>query len=327
MAASQPGGHAQSEERTASANSAPEFNEGDRVAKQNAGVVVGVPGGQTAVAHLEIEFGHQNPTQAATGRTTQAQLQTSSGSKQGGGMTSDRVVERKSTEVRSSSARPTSPMVSGFNPDDEIRQDDDGSGVSSLTGAGFDQEIVEELHQALTEMKAELEASRAEAARAVKVAEQAIQSAENNSSKDWNSTVTHKAAEAAAQAQKRSAEAMAKQRLAEDRLASERKTAAFWRRQAETAEEEAGALQTRAAVAEIQRAALVEELDSERTKASATIGFLRNRLLESESKQREAFDSVMDRTRSLEIELDGTRRDLTATRAEAKTLEDELGDV
>ena len=59
-----------------------------------------------------------------------------------------------------------------------------------LTGAA-DQEIVEELHQAIIELRAELDASRAEAARAVKVAEQAIQSAENCSSSEWNSTVTH----------------------------------------------------------------------------------------------------------------------------------------
>ena len=39
-------------------------------------------------------------------------------------------------------------------------------------------------------------------------------------------TVTHKAAEAAAQAQERSAEAIAKQRLAEEKLAVERKSAA-----------------------------------------------------------------------------------------------------
>jgi len=114
-------------------------------------------------------------------------------------------------------------IVSGFNPDE--MGGDDATAVSSLTGAGYDQEIVEELHHALTELRAELEASRAEATRAVKVAEQAIQSAENSGSKDWNSTVTHKAAEAAALAQKRSAEAMAKARLAEERLAGERRTA------------------------------------------------------------------------------------------------------
>jgi hypothetical protein len=169
--------------------------------------------------------------------------------------------EPSSTQAATAS-RPT-------HPDHEGPVGDDASHISSLTGAGFDQEIVEELHQALTELRAELEESRAEAARAVKVAEQAIQSAENSNSNDWNSTVTHKAAEAAAQAQKKSAEAMSKQRLAEERLEGERRTAAFWRRQAEAAEEEAGSLQTRAAAAEVQRAAMVEELECERRKIVA----------------------------------------------------------
>lgn len=171
--------------------------------------------------------------------------------------------ERSSTQAATAS-RPTNSEH-----DDHHAGGDDASQVSSLTGAGFDQEIVEELHQALTDLRAELEESRAEAARAVKVAEQAIQSAENSSSNDWNSTVTHKAAEAAALAQKRSAEAMAKQRLAEEKLEGERRTAAFWRRQAEAAEEEAGALQTRAAAAEVQRAAIAEELEAERRRRAA----------------------------------------------------------
>ena len=89
------------------------------------------------------------------------------------------------------------------------------------------------MHQALTDLRVELEESRAEAARAVKVAEQAIQSAEMNNSVEWQNTVTHKAAEAAALAQKRSAEAMAKARLAEERLEKERRAANFWRKQAE----------------------------------------------------------------------------------------------
>ena len=81
------------------------------------------------------------------------------------------------------------------------------------------------MHQALNKLWAELGLSRAEAACAVKVAEQAIQSAESCSSCDWNITATHKATEAAAQAQKRSAEAIAKQRVAEEKLEAERKSA------------------------------------------------------------------------------------------------------
>eukprot|EP00978_Attheya_sp_CCMP212_P035992 scaffold160064_cov56-Attheya_sp.AAC.1 len=183
----------------------------------------------------------------------------------------------------STMSKPTSvkPAIKTEDIKSSTKDDDDQSNVSSLT-AGFDQELVEELHQALTELRSELEASRAEAARAVKVAEQAIQSAESCTSNDWNSTVTHKAAEAAAQAQKRSAEAMARQRLAEERLAGERRSAAFWRRQAEAAEEEAGALQTRAAAAEVQRASMEAELESERRKTSTYISSLKNKVNLSE---------------------------------------------
>ena len=228
--------------------------------------------------------------------------------------------ERSSTQAATAS-RPT-------HPDQQEHANaaggDDASQVSSLTGAGFDQEIVEELHQALTELKAELEASRAEAARAVKVAEQAIQSAENSNSNDWNSTVTHKAAEAAAQAQKKSAEAMAKQRLAEERLDGERRTGAFWRRQAESAEEEAGALQTRAAAAEVQRAAMAEELECERRKAAAKVESLKLRYSATEKHQKESLEAALAKNRSLELELDGTRRDLVVKNDEAKTLEETL---
>jgi len=76
---------------------------------------------------------------------------------------------------------------------------DDRSDVSSLTNC-YDLEIVEELHQTIGDLQRELAAARDEATRAVKVAEQAIQSAESCTSNDWNSTVTHKAVEAAAQA-------------------------------------------------------------------------------------------------------------------------------
>jgi hypothetical protein len=213
----------------------------------------------------------------------------------------------------------------------EHNEDDaeEGTVVSSLTGAGLDQEIVEELHMALTELKHELEESRAEAARAVKVAEQAIQSAENSSSKDWNSTVTHKAAEAAALAQKKSAEAMAKQRLAEERLEGEKRNAAFWRKQAEAAEEEAGALQTRAAAAEVQRAAMMEALVNERRKGNALVGSMKQRFSSTESHQKVNLQATMERNRELEVELEATRRTLQGKELEA-SFEDEdkeLGSV
>jgi hypothetical protein len=215
------------------------------------------------------------------------------------------------------------PIISGFSPD-AFKSKDDRSVVSSLTGGNYDQDIVEELHNALEGLKTELEESRAEAARAVKVAEQAIQSAENSNSKDWNSTVTHKAAEAAALAQKRSAEAMAKQRLAEERLAGERKNASFWRKQAEAAEEEAGVLQTRAAAAEVQRATITEELHCERQRTLLLIETLKKRFDSADIHQREALEAAIERNRVLEIELSANRRDLNTKSEMTNKLEDEL---
>jgi hypothetical protein len=212
------------------------------------------------------------------------------------------------------------PVVSGFSPE-LFKAKDDKSVVSSLTGGNYDQDIVEELHNALEGLKTELAESRAEASRAVKVAEQAIQSAENSNSKDWNSTVTHKAAEAAALAQKRSAEAMAKQRLAEERLAGERKNAVFWRKQAEAAEEEAGVLQTRAAAAEVQRASMYEELQCERQRTLELIETLKKRFDSADIYQREALEAAMERNHVLEIELSSIRRDLNS-KSHATKVED-----
>ena len=183
---------------------------------------------------------------------------------------------------------------------------------------------MEELHQALHELRAELEASRAEAARAVKVAEQAIQSAESCSSNDWNSTVTHKAAEAAAQAQRRSAEAIAKQRQAEEKLAAEKKSALFWRKQAQLAEEEVGALQTRLAVAEVERSNITEELDREKKKAVSYIHTFKRDYAMSEGIQRETLANAAEQNKLLEIELDGTRRDLVAKEEEVKLLHESI---
>jgi len=230
---------------------------------------------------------------------------------------------------KKSSAEKDKKRTVSSGPHIKIHKEEDSdaeSDVSSLT-AGFDQEIVEELHQALTELRAELEASRAEAARAVKVAEQAIQSAESCSSNDWNSTVTHKAAEAAAQAQKRSAEAMARQRLAEERLANERRSASFWRRQAEAAEEEAGALQTRAAAAEVQRASMAEELSNERRRARDYMIQLKLGFEMTDGAQRQLLDDAQGMKRELEIELDGTKRELTMKSHEAKSLRSSLVEI
>lgn len=209
----------------------------------------------------------------------------------------------------------------------QVHHNDEGSVVSSITGGGFDQEIVEELHVALTELRSELEESRAEAARAVKVAEQAIQSAENSSSKDWNSTVTHKAAEAAALAQKKSAEAMAKARMAEERLEGERKAAHIWKKQAAAAEEEAGHWQTRAAAAEVQRAAMVEALENERKKAAALRSTAAQKIPTSEDGKRDALEATMERNRALEFELEVMRQSLNKKMGEVASLQDCLAEM
>lgn len=201
-------------------------------------------------------------------------------------------------------------------------EDDAGSHVSSLTGA-VDQEIVEELHQAIIELRSELDASRAEAARAVKVAEQAIQSAENCSSSDWNSTVTHKAAEAAALAQKKSAEAIARARMAEERLSAERKSTAFWRRQAQAAEEEAGSLKTRSAAAEIHQGVMVEELASERRRAARMFASLKEIFGRGDERQARELESALDRRRELEVELERLRGVLEKKNEEMKEIKEE----
>jgi len=214
----------------------------------------------------------------------------------------------------SASPAPPPPAAAAAGEDPPANDDDGASHVSSLTG-GVDQEIVEELHQAIIELRSELDASRAEAARAVKVAEQAIQSAENCSSSDWNSTVTHKAAEAAAQAQKRSAEAIARARMAEERLASERKSSRFWRAQAQASEEEAGGLTTRSAVAEIRRAAMMEELAGERRRAARVFKSLRSEFREGERRHEAELEEAGARGRELEVELDQVKAELARVRA------------
>jgi len=210
----------------------------------------------------------------------------------------------------------------------------DASIVSSITGVGFDQDLVEELHLALERMKVELEESRAEAARAVKVAEQAIQSAENSSSKDWNNTVTHKAAEAAATAQKKSAEAMAKARIAEERLQLERKNALLRTKQVEKAEQQASHWQTRAAAAEVQRHAVAEALESERKKYQELLR--RTQTTTADNLAKDVFDPfgatgkpVLSAPKALaeSSEVDRLRSKLAMENARRRKLLDELQDL
>jgi len=204
------------------------------------------------------------------------------------------------------------PSEKEFAADEDGKDNEGGSVVSSLTGHAYDQEIVEELHNALNDLRVQLEDSRMEAARAVKVAEQAIQSAAKNCSQEWQNTVTHKAAEAAAMAQKRSAEAMAKQRLAEERLDGERRTAAFWRKQAEVAEEEAGLLQTRAASAEVRKSGIEEQLESEKRMAQAQMNNLKARIAQLEAAQLDSLNMALQKNSDLETELGAAKRDLAS---------------
>mmetsp|Transcript_447 Transcript_447/g.679 ORF Transcript_447/g.679 Transcript_447/m.679 type:complete len:1079 (+) Transcript_447:293-3529(+) len=200
----------------------------------------------------------------------------------------------------------------------ELPPADDASAVSSITGVGQDQEIIEELHNALTAMRAELDESRAEAARAVKVAEQAIKSAENSSSKDWHSTVTHKAAEAAALAQKKSASALARARQAEDKLEIERKNAAKWQKQAQSAEEDAGYWRTRAAAAEVEKSSIADSLETERNNIVALLSSMReNNGSLSEGK----------RNRALEAELEILRSSLASRDAEVTALRECMSEI
>merc|ERR1719246_369243 len=117
---------------------------------------------------------------------------------------------------------------------------------------------------------------------------------------------------------------MARQRLAEDRLAAEKRSAAFWRRQAEVVEEEAGALQTRAAAAEVSRAGMAEELDSERRKMKEYLQGLKDDFASSEVLQREAIETSMVQNRSLEIQFEGTQLDLKKKSVEVKVLQEIL---
>jgi kinesin family member C2/C3 len=189
--------------------------------------------------------------------------------------------------------------------------------------------LVEELHLALEKMRGELEESRAEAARAVKVAEQAICSAELSSSKDWNSTVTHKAAEAAAAAQKKSAEAMAKARIAEEKLEIERKNAAIWKKQVEAAEEQAGHFQTRAAAAEVQRYAVAEALESERKKNAQLKAAMASSSKEEKQDAFDPFDSFNSGSSMPppQEEIDRLRSKLAMESARRRKLLGELQDL
>ena len=132
--------------------------------------------------------------------------------------------------------------------------------------------------------------------------------------------------QAAAQAQKRSAEAMARQRLAEEKLATERRATAFWRRQAEAAEEDAGALQTRAAAAEVQRVNVQQLLQMERERVGEQLALVKGNLVAVGARQKRELDTVKGRNRTVEIALERTRLDLAVKREENKALNERLSE-
>ena len=236
--------------------------------------------------------------------------------------------DRSTPAISHVQSHSTSPPMPTPDKSNQATDDMEASVVSSITGVGFDQDLVEELHLALEKMKVELEESRAEASRAVKVAEQAIQSAENSSSKDWNNTVTHKAAEAAASAQKKSAEAMAKARIAEERLELERKAGALRKKQVQDAEQLAAHWQTRAAAAEVQRFAVAEALESVRKK-NADLLQKAEAVISGSSTETQQVDDPFEKIKpETELaEVDRLRSKLAMESARRRKLLDELQDL
>ena len=172
----------------------------------------------------------------------------------------------------------------------------------------------------MNELRTELESSREEAARAVKVAEQAIQSAESCSANDWSSTVTHKAAEAAAQAQRRSAEALSRQRVAEERLTEEIKSATLWKDRARIAEEKAGECMTQSAIAEVRCTVMEDELKREKVKCMDLKRDWKTDLILVEKVQKEELAAALEKNHLLEIELDCIRKDMQVKDEEIKSI-------
>ena len=101
-------------------------------------------------------------------------------------------------------------------------------------------------------------------------------------------------------------------------MAAERKSAKFWRMQAQAAEEEAGGLKTRSAAAEVKQAVVTEELASERRKAARMFATLKKEFQEAEKQQGEELNTVLDRKRMLEVELKELKEKLDKKSADEK---------
>jgi kinesin family protein C2/C3 len=120
---------------------------------------------------------------------------------------------------------------------------------------------------------------------------------------------------------------MARQRLAEEKLAGERRAARFWREQAETAEQDAGVLQTRAAAAEVQRESIFHCLELERKRAKESLAMARTSMDSKQKKQEEVFESEKERCRRLEFELEKAKLALAAKYDENQSLQVQMHEV
>ena len=107
-------------------------------------------------------------------------------------------------------------------------------------------------------------------------------------------------------------------------MSAERKSAGFWKGQARDAEEELGGLRTRLAGMEVQRLAVQDDLESQKIKAGKYIQVLKRDFKEKEEIQKDTMVSVTEQNRLLEVELDGTRRDLDVKGEQAKALQDSI---
>ena len=204
--------------------------------------------------------------------------------------------------------------ASSTEPNDD---DDEHSHVSSLTGAAAaDHDLIEELHQALQDLRLELQESRAEASRAVQVAEHAIQSAEQKD--DWQNTVTHQAAHAAAQAQQQASQALAQARKAKDQCQREQKTAHFWKTHALAAEADVALAKTQALAEQVQRQWQGHELEAWQRSHEAEQKQWQTRLQVLEEKQQNELEAALERNKALERELDVARQQLVVPHEKPK---------
>ncbi len=86
---------------------------------------------------------------------------------------------------------------------------------------------------------------------------------------------------------------MAWQRLEEEKLATEKWLAAFWKRQPEVVEEEAGALQTQAAADEVQWTQAQHMLQIERELIEEQLGLVKGNLIATGVQQKKELEGTI----------------------------------